>query len=947
MNKIQNTNFDSGLLKLLIKKYNGNENNLQNAEFKKIKLINTIRSNTDMSLLASSTLPSENIDTKKIQYSDAPLTHNNMVPFFGGNSKQNMDYDNRQYSEKLDIFTGQFKLKPQHKTETETLFSPVPQNLNSAEPLRDNNRYATSCTIKRGEKPMEQIRVARGLNNGYTDLGNGGFHNTLRILPLTTEQRNVNPKVQFAQPIITGKSNIINRPSAPNLYHNRQKILIDNENGQRNFVTTGEVIAPRIYSDVILQDTNRKNVKYVIGNSGNTKNDPLPCDRRAKVKQSTKVTFKNDPVRNLHKSDLTKYNNNKESIHLSSNMRNEAQKRYSDPNATYNMSNIGSDVPHNSNYNLNPPAETKKQLTIDNSFGGMLKSFIKNIVYDPNDKPDITARETYENNTQSGAIKSAKNGQITYDPNDRPDVTTRETYENNTHSGTIKSAKNGQITYDPNDRPDVTTRETYENNTHSGTIKSSKTGQITYDPNDRPDITTRETYENNTQSGAIKSAKNGQITYDPNDRPDITARETYENNTQSGTIKSTKNGQITYDPNDRPDITTRETYENNKHNGTIKSAKTGQITYDPNDRPDITARETYENNKHNGAIKSSKNGQITYDPNDRPDITTRETYENNTKSGAIKSAKSGQIAYDPNDRPDVTARETYENNTQSGTIKSSKNGQIAYDPNDRPDITARETYENNKHSGTIKSSKTGQITYDPNDRPDITTRETYENNKHSGTIKSSKTGQITYDPNDRPDYTSRETYENNKHSGTMKPLNTGHIAHDPFDKPMITIKDTLIDMKYQYGVNSQTLQNTDGYKVAPTDINNTQRQTYSDYYHVNSGTDKSGQRIYDDAYSMRQNEMSEIVSSNRAPNSCNVSLYNSSLNIDIKKLDSDRVNNVQHMPTLIPAGERKPMNTCEVTRMKNSLPSRNQSFDPQLLDAFKRNPLTQSLHSWA
>jgi hypothetical protein len=71
------------------------------------------------------------------------------------------------------------------------------------------------------------------------------------------------------------------------------------------------------------------------------------------------------------------------------------------------------------------------------------------------------------------------------------------------------------------------------------------------------------------------------------------------------------------------------------------------------------------------------------------------------------------------------------------------------------------------------------------------------------------------------------------------------------------------------------------------------------------------------------------------------------VNIDIKKLEEDREN--QYAPisdklyTQIPS-----LNTCTVTTEKNVLndESISERIDPNILDAFKSNPYTQSLNSY-
>ena len=186
---------------------------------------------------------------------------------------------------------------------------------------------------------------------------------------------------------------------------------------------------------------------------------------------------------------------------------------------------------------------------------------------------------------------------------------------------------------------------------------------------------------------------------------------------------------------------------------------------------------------------------------------------------------------------------------------------------------------------------------------------------------------------------------NSNNEGTKK-----HICYDPFDVPLNTIRQTTENNNYIAGVNSNYLQDGAGYMTLPRDIENTQRQTYSKYYYVKTGAEPNvGPRVYDDSYNMRQNGEKEIIAQGRYPTLSNAPLFNGpdTLNISVNKMDNDRKNNYVCTPTLIPGGERKIMNTCEVTKSRNTIGARNPSFDPNILSAFNRNPLTQSLQSWA
>jgi hypothetical protein len=84
--------------------------------------------------------------------------HNNMVPFFGSNTKQNMEgFAN---SGILDKYTGK-TFEFQHKKEVDSFYDKKPENIYGMQSQTDNikDRYIQSI-YKQGEKPIESIYVS-------------------------------------------------------------------------------------------------------------------------------------------------------------------------------------------------------------------------------------------------------------------------------------------------------------------------------------------------------------------------------------------------------------------------------------------------------------------------------------------------------------------------------------------------------------------------------------------------------------------------------------------------------------------------------------------------------------------------------------------------------------------------------------------------------------------
>jgi hypothetical protein len=94
----------------------------------------------------------------------------------------------------------------------------------------------------------------------------------------------------------------------------------------------------------------------------------------------------------------------------------------------------------------------------------------------------------------------------------------------------------------------------------------------------------------------------------------------------------------------------------------------------------------------------------------------------------------------------------------------------------------------------------------------------------------------------------------------------------------------------------------------------------------------------------------EIIAQGRAPTQESTKLMNGgdTLNVDIKKIESDYFTHhqtgVDRVYQVIPRDD-----ACKFTRDKDTLDNERLAFriEGDLLDPFKHNPYTQSLHSFA
>lgn len=872
------------------------------------------------------TRPSNNRgDNNRDSAQQPSLTHNNMVPFFGGSTRQNMNIDNRMMADKLETFTGQFKLDQQHKTEATPLFAPVQQNLEQLMEPRELDRYVTSTQIRNNELPFEQIHVGPGLNDGYTARPSGGFHNPLRILPKTIDQLLVNPRVVKEGRVIRGKNMVDKRTARQLQYKYRPELLVTNFDGERNFTTVGVRQKPMTRSGVVQMPTNRQKSKKVMGNAvsqSGSKNTPLYLTPKGKI--SHKPNFKNTPFRNAVKAEAKKHHNNQQlRFENRKNERSTTQINYG--KVGHCFTNCKFDIERGQTYLQDEAKKTRNESYIlaPNPTGYVDATTQKGIVYDPNNQTKTTVRETTEQNIHLGQAKNDQIKGVVYDPNDQLPTTIRESSEQNNHNGyTQISSIKGQV-YDPNVVMKTTTRETNEQNTHNGYIQTNNVKGQVYDPFDLTRMTIRQTTEDNLHLGTV------------------------QNNNVKGRV---------YDPNQLIKTTSREITENNDHIGPVQMSNVKGQVYDPNQLTKTTIRQTSENNDHIGQVQMGNvKGQV-YDPSQLTKTTSREITENNDRLGQINQNSQRGKVYDINGQLKTTIKETTEHYTHLGDVSNTNNlKQKVYDPNNTAKTTIKETTERDKHLGIVGNNQSMKhIVYNPNDVPMTTVKETTEKGDYMGiSSNSQQTKHIAYDPNDVSKTTIKETTEQGNYLGVSgNTQQMKHIAYDPFDSAQTTHRETTEQNDYMTSGDSQTLQNGKGYQIAPTDTKNTQRQFYSDFYHVGGAGQAdapSNQQLYNSAYNMHQDKMKEVVAEGRYPtlSSMKLSPGKTDVNIEIKKLECDQVNQYSAMRAPINCNQRKTMDPCELTSFKNNLPPTNTYFDPSVLKPYINNPLAQSLHSWA
>ena len=279
-----------------------------------------------------------------------------------------------------------------------------------------------------------------------------------------------------------------------------------------------------------------------------------------------------------------------------------------------------------------------------------------------------------------------------------------------------------------------------------------------------------------------------------------------------------------------------------------------------------------------------------------------------------------------------------------------------------------------------------QTVYDPTDIARTTIKEQNIDNDYIGQLTGEKHGTI-YDPDDIARTTIKEqNIHNNAPYINMNPQQPRSVRiYDPEDIAKTTLKEVTIDNEYIGQVSNLQSLKAGGYTSTNVDMKNTNRQFLTDWYYQGIADGETGTgpgrgylaaryeakntnrqflndwewegpaksivnnpQSYDDMYNARMNPNREEISLGREPTQESVKLMSGmdTINIEHRRIEGDQINIREPAETFIyNAPPQK--NNCGLTRVKSKLPedTLRSRINPEILDAFKSNPYTQSLSS--
>lgn len=158
-----------------------------------------------------------------------------------------------------------------------------------------------------------------------------------------------------------------------------------------------------------------------------------------------------------------------------------------------------------------------------------------------------------------------------------------------------------------------------------------------------------------------------------------------------------------------------------------------------------------------------------------------------------------------------------------------------------------------------------------------------------------------------------------------------------------TIKETTIYTPNSYQISQNGLGAYTTHNNLPIS-NQRHDTTYSSFGNIGGGANNIGVKDYSATYNQTNNSLKEPTTYART-NHGNTQVFNPQMNVSVAKLEDDRLNNRQWVPSAMPQtfASKEMMGQ---TYKSPEAPSMHERLNPDLLSAFKSNPYTQSLESF-
>lgn len=345
-------------------------------------------------------------------------------------------------------------------------------------------------------------------------------------------------------------------------------------------------------------------------------------------------------------------------------------------------------------------------------------------------------------------------------------------------------------------------------------------------------------------------------------------------------------------------------------------------------------------------------------------VSTKVTYENDGPRNATVEGQwsiLGMLGLDntpndygkksirvrPNARMETGDKTTVLNVHRKVPKGEARNGQKAR-------TTMKENTENNDHMGNLSSvdAKRG-VVYDPNDVARTTIKETNIHNEHSGNMGVNQPSRgAVYDPEE---FTARATTKETTITSDFKGIASNMERNDGYLSKEVHVPATHRDttnIEYMTNANKNT---HGGYEVTDVQLVGTNRQFSVEYTGNGGNTESTSSPMsYQDVYNATMKSVRDFQDQGFTPGASapsvglDVSQYGATSTHRIGDIQNKYIQERGVMPSTITSSIPQ-MSECNFTSVKETVPNQPiaDRVNPDILSAFRSNPYTQSLSSWA
>jgi len=838
--------------------------------------------------------------------------HNNMVPFFGSQVRQNTS--DSSFQPRMELFTGVSGLSIE-KGEQKPFFAPEDNKSSTIQglPVTINetiDRYIPS-RFKQGELIQEPIHVGPGLNKGYTHEPSGGFQQADTrdyVMPKSVDDLRVetNPKVTYKGVIIPGKG-IAKREQISTLSKHRPERFY--ENNIARYRATPIISRETTRSEIIKKCTSRQDQH--IAYEGHKGPGAFPKEN-ARSEEYTEP--KNQCLNSFPQS------------HISAPHTWDAEK--DQKKDSFCIDN------------------TKREEQEVNSYWSNVTSFLKQVVLPVQDllRPSKKIIQEEENFVLLNLQSSYKKPQM-HDDSSVMRTTIRETLTPNPlTSGTVYYPTKQTLSENHTLYLRTTIKETnLESEETTGHISGPKRLTV-YDPSDVTRTTIKEINIHDTKTGVVGNQIAKSTVYDPSEVTRTTIKEINIHDTKTGAVGNQIAKSTVYDPSDVTRTTVKEINIHDTKTGAVGNQIAKSTVYDPSDVTRTTVKEINIHDTKTGVMGNQIAKSTVYDPSDVTRTTVKEINIHDTKTGTVGNQIAKSTVYDPSDVTRTTIKEINIHDTKTGAVGNQIAKSTVYDPSDVTRTTVKEIGIYTPPHGIVSKKVTKQK-LPIVDVIKTTTKETLVGPSENMNLVGQEHLSYVYDPElSKPKTTIKELDIDHKYVGQVnqQAIQSGYLTNDV--QVPTTHREFDCDHEYKgdaYGA----FDSVGAYQTTVYEAKNVHRQELCEYEYEGPATNYIKHPTnYDDQYNASLNENRQLIAKGRMPTLSSVKSCNGAdriPSVDPRKFE--QTNHREYCFTkVVNLYQGQEISTRE-KQPYNDEHYLQERTDPYVLQSIQDNPLSISI----